>query len=90
MIFFISLSLMLWVSLRWASRLASSPADGYWIFVGILMLQVGAITGLTSLVHQLTSAGWLLVQGLMGALTLWFTGGWRRPTLLGVEQAGLR
>jgi hypothetical protein len=90
MIFCISLLLMVWVSLRWASRLARSPADGYWIFVACVMLQVGAITSLTSLVEQLTPLGWLLVQVLMGALTLRFTGGWRRPTLQGVEQAGRR
>lgn len=87
MFFFISLLLMIWVSLRWASRLASTPADGYWIFVASLMLQVGAITSLTSLVHQLTPAGWLLVQGLLCALTLRFTGGWHWPTRQGVEQA---
>ena len=90
MLFLFSLLLMVWVSLRWASRLSSLPADGYWVFVAVLMLQVGAITGLTSLVHQLTPAGWLLVQGLVGALTLRFAGGWRRPSLQGAGQAGRR
>ena len=80
MFFFISLLLMVWVSLRWASRLARTPADGYWIFVASVMLQVGAITSLTSLVHQLTPAGWLLVQGLLCALTMPLTGGVPRPT----------
>lgn len=90
MLFLLSLLLMVWVSLRWATRLSSSPADGYWVFVAVLMLQVGAITGLTSLVHQLTPLGWLLVQGLLGAMTLPFTGGWRWPALHGVGQAGCR
>lgn len=79
MIFFISLLLMAWVSLRWATRLASSLADGYWIFVACVMLQVGAITSLTSLVHQLTPWMWVLIQVLIGAVTLPLTGGVRRP-----------
>lgn len=80
MLFFISFLLTVWVSLRWAARLASTPADGYWIFVASVMLQVGAITSLTSLVHQLTPAMWVLVQVLVGAVTVLLTGGPRRPT----------
>ncbi|MGM9425901.1 hypothetical protein [Hydrogenophaga sp. MI9] len=90
MLFLLSLLLMVWVSLRWASHLMSSPADRFWVFVAVLMLQVGGITSLTSLVHQLTPTGWLLVQGLMGALTLSFTGGWRGHALQGVGQSGRR
>ncbi len=88
MFFLISLLLMVWVSLRWASRLASSPADGYWIFVASVMLQVGAITSLTSLIHQLTPSMWVLVQMLVCAVTVPLTGGLHRPT--GVAWSRLR
>lgn len=87
MLFLFSLLLMVWVSLRWASHLMGSPADRFWVFVAVLMLQVGAITGLTSLVHQLTPAGWLLVQALLVALTAPFTGGLHRPRVAGFVQA---
>ena len=61
MSFAVSLLLLAWVSLRWARHLCDTPADRYWIFVGTALLQVGAITGLSSLAHQLTPAGWLVM-----------------------------
>ena len=64
MSFAVSLLLLAWVSLRWARHLCDTPADRYWIFVGTALLQVGAITGLSSLAHQLTPAGWLVMQVL--------------------------
>src|SRR5262245_44823965 len=90
MIFFISLLLVVWSSLRWTSRLASSPADGFWVFVAGVMLQLGAIASLTSSIHQLTPAAWVLVQVLVCAVTLKFMGGMSRPTLLGLSGAWSR
>lgn len=89
MFFLFSLLLMVWVSLRWASHLMGSPADRFWVFVAALMLQVGAITGLTSLVHQLTPAGWLLVQVVFLGVTLRWAGG-ARPDWQGGRAAWAR
>lgn len=48
------------------------------------MLQVGAIASLTSLMHALNPATWVLVQVLFGMATWWLTGGMaRRPMLRG-------
>ena len=88
MSFAVSLLLLAWVSLRWARHLCDTPADRYWIFVGTALLQVGAITGLSSLAHQLTPAGWLVMQVLMAAATVPLTGGWRRSGLAGPLPGG--
>lgn len=85
MLLLFSLLLTAWVSLRWAHRLASSPADGFWIFVAVLMLQVGATTGLTSAVHQMSPVGWLSVQLLLAVVTVPLTGGWRPPAASGLR-----
>jgi hypothetical protein len=45
------------------------------------MLQIGAIASLTSLVHLLRPDIWVLVQILICAVTLRFTGGMNRPRL---------
>ncbi|MDB5799496.1 MAG: hypothetical protein JWL63_435 [Rhodocyclales bacterium] len=45
------------------------------------MLQLGMITSLTSLVHQLHPSGWLVIQVLICAVTLKFTGGLRQQNL---------
>lgn len=85
MLFLVSLLLLIWVSMRWASRLASSPADRYWVFVGTGMLQVGAVTSFTSAIHQLTPVGWVLTQLGLVIVSTPFTGGWPgRKDLLAV------
>lgn len=81
MIFCISLLLLVWSSLRLSSRLASSQADRFWIFIASAMLQLGAIPSLTSLFHQMNPVAWVLVQVLICAVTLRFTGGVCRPDL---------
>ena len=81
MIFSVSILLLVWSSLRVSSRLARSPADGFWIFIASGMLQVGAIASLISLVHQLHPGAWVFLQALICAVTLYFTGGVHRPTL---------
>ncbi|MDQ7745171.1 hypothetical protein [Hydrogenophaga pseudoflava] len=88
MSFAVSLLLLAWVSLRWARHLCDTPADRYWLFVGTFLLQIGAITGLTSLAHQLTPAGWLVLQVLMAAATVALTGGWRRHGIAGPLRQG--
>ncbi|MFP8778412.1 ArnT family glycosyltransferase [Hydrogenophaga sp. RWCD_12] len=90
MLFLISLLLFVWVGLRWAVRLSGSAADGFWIFVAVLMLEVGATTGLTSQVRQMSPMGWLSVQLLLAAATLPLTGGWRPPTASGLFGAWQR
>lgn len=87
MIFLISLLLIIWSSLRWASCLARSPADGFWICIASAMLQVGALASLTSLLHQLNPMGWILVQVVMCAATLQLTKGVGRPTFRGFLEA---
>lgn len=49
------------------------------------MLQLGVIASLTSLVHQLHEWAWVLVQALICALTLRYTGGVFRPNLRGLS-----
>lgn len=75
MTFTLSLLLLVWTSLLLSARFGCSRADGFWIFVAGAMLQVGAVTSLTSLLHQLTPGAWLLAQAFILALTLGFTGG---------------
>jgi hypothetical protein len=75
--FCISFLLLALCSLRLSARLASSPADRYWIFIATATLQLGMITSLTSSVHQLRPAAWVVVQILICAVTLRFTGGLR-------------
>lgn len=79
MIFSVSLLLLVWSSRRLSCHLASSPADRFWIFIASLMLQLGMITSLTSLVHQLDPGAWLVVQVLICSATLKLTGGLRTP-----------
>ncbi|HEY0905791.1 MAG TPA: hypothetical protein VGE17_01205, partial [Methylophilus sp.] len=83
MIFSVSLLLIVWSSQRWASRLANSSADSFWIFIASTMLQVGAIASLTSLVHALNPAAWMLVQLLFCIATLRLTREMGWPTLRG-------
>lgn len=90
MLFLVSLLLLVWVSLRWVARLASTPADSYWIFVGVAMLQVGAVTSFTSLLHQLTPVGWVLAQAILAAASVPLTGGLSWPRWLGVVRAWRR
>ncbi|WP_140426139.1 glycosyltransferase family 39 protein [Acidovorax sp. Root275] len=87
MIFFISFLLIIWPSQRWASCFARSPADGFWIFIASVMLQVGALASLTSLVHKLNPAAWMLLQVLVCIATLQFTKSMGRPTLRGFLEA---
>jgi hypothetical protein len=79
LLFCISSLLLVWSSAQLSSRLASSHADGYWIFIASAMLQIGAIASLTSLFNQLHPWAWVLVQALIGTATHWFTGGRFRP-----------
>ena len=81
MVFSVSLLLFAWCALRLCSRLSGSPADRFWIFIAALMLQVGAIAGLTSTIHQLHPAGWIGAQLLLCAIVLRFDGGVRVPPL---------
>jgi hypothetical protein len=83
--FCISFLLLALCSLRLSARLASSPADRYWIFIATATLQLGMITSLTSSVHQLRPAAWVVVQILICAVTLKFTGGLRSLNLRGVS-----
>ena len=81
MIFSVSLLLLFLSSLRLSSRLTGSRGDGFWIFVASVMLQLGTIASLASLVHQLHPKAWLLVQVLIYAVILRFTGGMSQPNL---------
>jgi hypothetical protein len=81
LIFLVSLLLLAWCSLRLCSRLASSSADKYWIFIATVMLQIGLIAGVASSVHQLRPTTWVVVQILMCAVTWRFTRG-VRPLIL--------
>ena len=80
MVFSVSLLLLALSSLRLSSRLSSSPADGYWIFIATAMLQLGVIAGLTSSIHQLHPAAWIVAQLLICAIVLLFCGGLQAPT----------
>lgn len=73
MIFFISTFLLVWSSLILSSQFASVIADRFWVFIASVMLQLGLVTSLTSLVHQLNPAGWLFSQLLICALVLFLT-----------------
>jgi hypothetical protein len=76
-IFCFSFLLLAFCSMRLCSRLAGSLADGYWIFIAGVMLQLGLLASLTSSVHQLRPAAWVAVQALLSAVALRFTGGLR-------------
>lgn len=88
--FLISLLLMAWSSLRWSTRFAKSEADRFWIFVAVVLLQVGGIASVTSLIRQLTPATWLLVQVFGCALTVRCTGSIGRPRLHHLLAGGRR
>jgi hypothetical protein len=75
LLFGVSFLLLAWCSLRLCSRLASSTADRYWIFIATVMLQLGLIASLTSSVDQLRPAAWVVVQLLICTVTLRSTGG---------------
>jgi hypothetical protein len=77
LIFCLSLLLLVWAALRLSERLAATPAERFWLFVGAIMLQLGAIAILTSAVHQLRPAGWILVQLVICGIVVYFTGGLR-------------
>jgi hypothetical protein len=81
LIFCVSFLLLGFCSLRICTRLASAPADRYWIFLATVMLQLGTIAGITSSIQQLRPSAWIVVQMLMCAVILSLTGGLRPLTV---------
>jgi hypothetical protein len=75
LIFCLSFLLLVWPALRLSKRLASTAAERFWLFVGANMVQLGAITSLTSAIHQLRPAGWIVSQLLICIIVVYFTGG---------------
>jgi hypothetical protein len=75
--FVVSFVLLVWCALRVSARAGNSAADRYWIGIATVMLQLGAITSLTSSIHQLRPGAWIAVQIVLCAVTLRFTGGFR-------------
>src|SRR5712692_4010651 len=75
LLFCLSFVLLVWPALRLSERLASTAAERFWLFVGAIMLQLGAITSLTSAIHQLRPAGWILSQVGICIIVVYFTGG---------------
>lgn len=75
MLFCLSFVLLVWPALRLSERLASTAAESFWFFVGAIMLQLGTIPSLTSAIHQLRPAGWILTQAVICVIVVYFTGG---------------
>ncbi len=75
MLFCLSFVLLVWPARRLSVRLASTAGDRFWIFVGAIMLQLGTIPSLTSPIHQLRPAGWVLAQAVICVVVVYFTGG---------------
>jgi hypothetical protein len=87
LIFCLSFLLLVWPALRLSERLASTTAERFWLFVGANMLQLGAITSLTSAIHQLRPAAWILSQVVICIIVVYFTGGLGS---FGLDQRGQR
>ncbi len=75
MLFCLSFVLLVWPARRLSERLASTEAEKFWLFVGAIMLQLGTIPSLTSVIHQLRPAGWILTQAVICIIVGYFTGG---------------
>jgi hypothetical protein len=75
LLFCLSFVLLVWPALRLSERLASTAAERFWLFVGAIMLQLGTIPSLTSAIHQLHPAGWILTQAVICIIVVYFTGG---------------
>lgn len=77
---FLSLLLFVWPSLRVSKRLAGNLAERFWLFVGISILQLGALASLTSLIGQLRPVAWILGQVVICIFVPFLTGGVRALT----------
>jgi len=87
LLFLLSLLLLVWPSLRVSRRLAGTLAERFWLFVGVSILQLGALASLTSLIGQLRPVAWIPSQVAICIFVSFLTGGVRAVSR---REIGLR
>lgn len=66
----LSALLLLSSSILVAAHTRKSFLDKFWVFVAAVVLQLGSVTTVTSLIHQLSPLAWLITQALIFVVIL--------------------
>jgi hypothetical protein len=70
-----SAALLLYTSIALSRRLGRTPADRFWVFVVMAVMQIGAISVALSPLHAVTPA-WFLLAQFVTACVIALTVGW--------------